>query len=189
MPHLKCVATLAVGTSLLFVTACGGTPTKSDPGVATLQSGPATGRPSASPASERPLVRPDTSDEEFVALQNAWTDCLREHGVPVLDAPPGAVRKPTVDTALPQYKAATDACAAKQPEDWKDIEARTDPQYRDRQRAELQCFKDHGIKAELQGEPPHIVFTDDRQVGRALDIAPDCEKQAFGDVMKKFNER
>ena len=189
MPYLKCVTTLAVGASLLFITACG-EPAKSAPGIATVRSGtPTEARVSASPASGRPIIRPDASDQELIALQNAWADCLNEHGVPVMNkSDPNVVHKATVDTRLPQYKDAVAACAAKEPEDWRDVAARTDPQYADRQRVELQCFKDHGIKAELQGTPPRIVFTDDRQVGRALDLSRDCEQQAFGDLMKKFNE-
>jgi hypothetical protein len=34
-----------------------------------------------------------------------------------------------------------------------------------------------------------VTFTDDRQVGRALELAKECEKQAFHDVMDKFNAR
>jgi hypothetical protein len=181
---------LISGVLLLALGGCGGGDDKADPGVATLRSeSPAAGRPSPSPAQQRPVLRPDMSDAEVIALENAWTRCLGDHGVPLQPAVPDAVVKPTVDLTLPQYKAATQACAVKEPEDWRDVEARTDPQYADRLRVEVQCLKDKGIKAELRGQPPHIVFVDDRQVARALDLTPECEKKAFGDVMKQFNEK
>jgi hypothetical protein len=123
----------------------------------------------------------------MIALENAWTHCLAGHGVPVRTAGPGQLDKPTVDTTLPQYKAAVNACAAIEPEDWRAVEARTDPQYADRMRAEAQCLTDKGIKVSLQGQPPQLAFTDDRQVPRALELTPQCEHQAFGDVLKRFD--
>lgn len=188
MPHIRRAGALSAGTLALFLAACGQSPAGSDHGVATLRSAAATADASPSSADQRPLIRPDMSDAEIVAVTNAWSQCLADHGVPVMTpSDPNAIRKPRVDTSLPQYRSAVQACAAKQPEDWRDVEARTDPQYADRQRAELQCFTDKGVKAELRGDPPQITFTDDRQVGHGLDVAPECERKAFGDVMKKFN--
>jgi hypothetical protein len=184
---------VVLGAVLLATTGCGSSDSgstgngKADPNVATLHSDTATATTSAAPA-QRPLLRPDASDDEVIALENAWTHCLGEHGVPLMPAQPGAVQKPK-DEHGPQYKEATAACANLEPEDWRDVEARTDPQYADRLRVEVQCFKEKGIHAELRGQPPQLVFADDREVPRALDVTPECEKRAFGDVMKTFNEK
>lgn len=180
----------ALGVLLLSVAACAAHPAGGAPDVATLQSPGPVRASSAAPASQRPVLRPDMTDAEIVALQNAYSGCLAEHGVPVTGAA-GAneVRKPTVDLSLPQYAAARTACAAKEPESWRDVVARTDPQYADRVRAELRCLTDQGIKAELRGQPPYVVFTDDRQVGRAMDLEPECERKAFGDAMQQFNDK
>jgi hypothetical protein len=185
-------AAAVVGGLVLPVAGCGNHTTATQPGVATLRSAaPSAARVSANGSNDpRPVMRPDISDAEIIALQNAWAGCLADHGVPATPLTnAGAERKTTVDLSLPKYATARAACADKEPEDWRDVEARTDPQYADRLRAELQCLVDQGIKGELRGDPPQIVFTDDRQVSRGLELSPACEQKAFGDVMKAFNGR
>jgi hypothetical protein len=108
---------------------------------------------------QRPLIRPDSSTEDRNALQNAWTKCLAERGVPTVKDATGTVGKPAANPADPPYAAAFTACAAKEPEGWLAREARTDPAYGDLMREVVQCLKDKGYaNAHLENTPPQVKY-------------------------------
>src|SRR5436309_1605279 len=108
MPDARKISTLAVGTLLLMVTACGRSAARSDPGVATARTATAaTARPSVSSAAQRPLIRPDVSADESRTLYNAYYQCLSDHGVELSGSrDPKYLGKPTVDLTNPQYRPA-----------------------------------------------------------------------------------
>ncbi len=195
MPDPKRRSALLAAATLLLLPACGHSSRTTgsggtDTGVATLQSSGAASAKPGTPDDERPLIRPDTTDQEYVALNNAWLRCLGDHGVPLRPPQgPDGIIKSTADLTDPKYRAAADACAAKKPETWQDRDARTDPRYADHIREEARCLEAQGIKVEITGNPPGISFTDDRQVSRALTLAPDCERQAFRDQIKAYSDK
>jgi hypothetical protein len=175
--------------SLGLLTGCGGTAasggnaasTRNDKGpvVASIAASPtdpagsAAPAPSASPSAERPLIRRDTSPEERDRLMLVYSTCLKDHGV----AMAGGL-KWYLDPNKPSDQAAQAACASKQPEDYKDRLARTDPRYADYQRAWIQCMKSKGLKVTAKGTMFEI---DDSQAAASgtSKIIDECEAVAF----------
>jgi hypothetical protein len=122
-------------------------------------------------ATERPLIRLDTTPEEAERMYTVYQDCLSDHGMPTK-----AERVRTKN--LREYPAAVAACAAKEPEDYQEREKRENPAaFQDHQREQIQCMRAHGLAIETG--PDGWGYTDPaRDMGSAWDDK--CERQAFG---------
>ena len=127
--------------ALGLLAACGDSPAspasngKQD--VASIASASPTQAPAAQ-ASERPLIRTDTSAEEVDRLYDAWGKCLEDHGVP---------RKGTGTGDTPAQKQAAEACEPLHPESVWERAKRLDPEYGDKLRDWVTCIRAFGIDA------------------------------------------
>jgi hypothetical protein len=178
-PKIRVLATLAVAGGLFVTSGCGGDDTsRSAPPVASVtEAGAAAGKPSTTATAERPLERDDMSNEEQNRIWAAWGRCLTDHGVP---APPAGKANQGEDVLQqPRYANAVAACESKKPESEWDRAKRTDPEYAKKFRALIQCIRDQGISVEPDGDGPGFKLTDDRQVGRGMDVAGECDRKAL----------
>lgn len=139
-----------------------------------------TASPGAGAPQERPLLRPDASDEEEDRLYDVYWTCLSDHGVPgykksedgdVLAAPKAAPGGGGEDDP-----AALAACANVEPEaPWQRAQ-RTDPRYADKLRDWITCVRSHGIDA--FEEDGFLAFeslpSDDK-----MKLVDECEMKAF----------
>ncbi|GII29807.1 hypothetical protein [Planotetraspora mira] len=177
---------LVVAAAMCLLAACGGhSGTAEDPAVASIPrsaapSGAAdpVAHASASASAERPLIRADTSDEEFNRLWQLYYGCLRDEGIPTLNQ--NGHLKP-MDDGGPKYAPQREACAPKQPEDYKDRLARTDPsEYQDRFRAWIECMRSKGMKVSPAKGGGFQFDDDSRMTEEAFRISDECEAEAFG---------
>ncbi|MFI5842976.1 hypothetical protein ACIA8K_25030 [Catenuloplanes sp. NPDC051500] len=173
---------LAATGVIAALTGCGGAdpqagddvPTLVTPGAAAAASG------SAPAGAERPVIRPDATEEEITRLENLWAACLVAAGVPHHVDEAGNYGKPEVDLADPQYRAAVDSCAATQPESWLDRERRTDPKFTDRLLEAVACLKAKGYQARVDTEgDPRIAYATTEEFMRADADENTCLREAF----------
>jgi hypothetical protein len=178
------VVTAAV--SFTLVAGCSGA-TKTDSssgaqgttGVASIQK-PSAAASAKAVTSERPLIRPDASDEERTRLRNAFTNCLVENGMPKnLAAKGGIPSDPKVfglsDKVMGDIKK---NCALKEPEEAMARAKRLDPAYADHLEANIKCLNDHGVKAVVEDGGPSLV--DGLPSESKAHWLEDCEQEAFG---------
>jgi hypothetical protein len=187
--HLGRLATLTFLLAFTggLLTACGGS-TAGTPGAApTVASVPTpAGDSAAKPSNDavsvddsRPLDRPDTTAEEQDRMYLAFWNCLTSHGIPKV--PVANSHKP-MDDGRAAYAPARKACAAKEPEDYKDRLQRHEPEkYLDNIRKQIKCVQDKGFKITTgPANDPEIGFPDKSQVPRGLDAVSECEEKYFG---------
>ncbi|MDP9799452.1 hypothetical protein J2S43_007964 [Catenuloplanes nepalensis] len=152
---------------VLLLAACGAPPSSSsssDDDVVSLATGPA---PSAA-APERPLLRPDATQEEEDRLLNTYYACLKEHGVDITQR--GS------DATAQNWDAASAACAHLEPEALWERAERTDPHYADRLRDWVTCIRAHGIDAwEHDG---HLNF-ESLPPEEQMPLVDECQAKAF----------
>ncbi|MFI5843503.1 hypothetical protein ACIA8K_27735 [Catenuloplanes sp. NPDC051500] len=179
--------TLAGGLALLLSACGGGEAAENTDDVASLATTGAPASPAASatsPASaERPLVRPDASEEEEDRLYDIYWTCLTDHGVPgyskaadgsVESAPkPGPVGAGRGGEDDP---AALAACAHLEPEaPWQRAQ-RIDPHYADKLRDWITCVRSHGIDAfESEG----FLSFESLPSEDKMKLVDECEMKAF----------
>jgi hypothetical protein len=155
---VRCLTAATALASLGLLTACGGgsEPAKdaADNGVASVAT------PSSAPSQtaeqvERPLIRPDTTEEEEWRLGQVYQDCQAQHGLAnyMLKNDDGSWKgyKGGNDKL---YKAALKACASKEPETLPDRVAKEDPNWKDKYRQWISCMQSHGIAAEPSWDSP-----------------------------------
>lgn len=148
------LAAAAALASLGLITACGGGGSGSsasgkgagsqDTGVASVTD------PSAKPTQvltqvERPLIRPDTSDEEADRLDQIYQGCLQQHGLHMDKNTEGSFRGSYTDTDSTKIAAAKKACASKQPETLPERDARQNPAWKDKYVKWINCMNAHGL--------------------------------------------
>ena len=131
---------------------------------------------------ERPLIRPDASEEEQNRLRGIYSDCLLQNGFPKagLKGPKGGYPSSLDGFGLsPKVEARIKKnCSAKEPELPFDRARRLDPDFADHVRTEVKCLKDHGIKAVIMedGGPGLVDGLPGQSKGHWLD---DCDRKAF----------
>lgn len=181
----RLLAALAVAGA--FLAACGSSPeatgTDKSAEVATVvgSSSPAKGStPAAKPAgaTERPLIRVDTSDAEKTALTQAWFSCQAKLGAKVdsrsADGSIRAIKDPVPDSIVK-------ACAAKEPETVPQRSARLDPDYQNKMDKWVACVRSHGIKAGSDADNAGFIsFDGGLPPDSAFHWIDSCQAEAFG---------
>lgn len=161
------------GSTLLIalLVGCGDPAGNETPGVASLQSAPASASASAAPP-ERPVLGPDDGKAEYDRYMVAHRKCLTDLGIAVRDDH----QKPQI---RPEDRKAAEKCDLLIPETWQDRERRIDPQYVDRLRETAQCLRAKGHDVSVGGDPVSIMYGDNTGANKAYDDLRECEKQAF----------
>jgi hypothetical protein len=200
-------ATRGVGLFLLMLSAaalltgCGGSTSAGDPGPPPTVASVDTQPPAAPDATQaqpgpdaRPVLRPDSTNEDMDRVYGAWSDCLHKHGVPSRwkggDVSASKVLQDARTNNPKKFASADKACASKEPEDYKDRLRRQDPtDYQERGRSYLKCLKDKNVKFtpatgkdNPDNDPMAISFDDGVSVARGMDASSQCEKVAFGSL-------
>ncbi|MFI1995914.1 hypothetical protein [Actinoplanes sp. NPDC020271] len=183
-------AVVTAAATLTLAAGCSGAAkTDSSPGVQGTAGVASIQKPSAAAsaetvATERPLIRLDTSEEEIKRVSDVFADCLLTNGLPKAAVMKGGttidpadisdVWGPLSDKVRADLKK---NCASKQPEFARDRARRLDPAYADHMEAFVKCLKDHDIKAVLKdGELSSI---DEMPTGGKAHWMQDCEQEGF----------
>ncbi|MET8449053.1 hypothetical protein [Streptomyces sp. NPDC005209] len=144
-------AACAALVAIFFLAACGGSSDpesakdQGDNGVASVTDGDKDAKATQPQQSQdvRPLIRPDTSDEESDRVFNVYYECLQRNGVKMLKQ--GDRLKP-IDTGR-KTEGARKKCWQKEPEYLTERAAREDPEFHEKMDRWVNCLRDHGIKA------------------------------------------
>ncbi|MDP9799453.1 hypothetical protein J2S43_007965 [Catenuloplanes nepalensis] len=138
----------------------------------------------ASPATrERPLLRPDASQEEEDRLYDVYFACLADNGSPKHEPQPGgpadgpvaAPAEPDADFEAKE-QAAAKACEHLEPEEPWQLSQRTDPHYADKLRDWITCIRSHGIDA---WEEDGFVAFESLPPENQLALVDECQIKAF----------
>ncbi|MCT9112515.1 hypothetical protein N4G69_44260 [Streptomyces mirabilis] len=183
--------------SICLSAACGsGSDGAKDPGggqVASIGSEtPSGGAKSATPtgslSSESGVpMRLDMTDAEQTAIEQSYTHCLKDRGVPYGTKPwPGHVQ----EWVAPKYGAdkypdAYKACASKKPIQPPETDPAKNPHYTDDFRAWVQCMNRKGLKVEALSDGSGWNFADHVGSARpdssqAVEVERACKLEAFG---------
>jgi hypothetical protein len=186
--HTKSLFGLSAATlTLLAIGGCGGSDPSSKPDVANVRGTQPTAVAS-SRAPERPLIRPDATEQEIHAMEQAYLRCLQQNGVVMNASSTGELGKPK-DLYDPHMPAAAKACAPKEPENWLDRERRNNPEFVDRLRDAVKCLKAKGFNARVDGDPPSIHYSNTAEFMRAGDAEAECQRKAFAGRIKQLYQR
>jgi hypothetical protein len=168
-------------SALLLLGACSsaGSPGSGSGRVASLVSVAPPASASSPAPPQRPLIRPDTSDEEEDRLNEIFFRCMVDHGDPDYTAKdkaakgldPGQVERDPAAT-----RKALAACENKEPETLWQRSKRLDPDYGDKLRDWITCIRSHGIDAfEEDGMLAYESLPPENQ----LDQVDACEQKVF----------
>ncbi|MFK4149288.1 hypothetical protein [Streptomyces sp. NPDC004065] len=178
-----CATTGALIATLLLA-ACTRESTAEDTGVASAQdsrkedASEDAKEASSSPAKvERPLIRPDTSEEEKDRLNQVYQDCLAKHGAKMLKNEDGSW-KGAFRSGDPKYPAAQRACAHKERETLTMRSAREDPQFREKADRWVACLRKHDVVATV-GDDGLLAFPDGTNLDHNIEWADKCEAEVF----------
>lgn len=172
--------------ALLTVSACS-SPSPSKPEVATLTSPVAGASAGSSPKPERPRERLDGTPEEFEALLGPYNTCLKEHGaLPKSEWYPNG-KMPDKKTIVKLAEKATEADRVCGPlyfplPPWEKDPA--NPEAKDFSRYVIKCLKSKGVEEAGPGDNGvDVELGDDTgNVRKALDLMPECERQAAAEL-------
>ncbi|MFG1604692.1 hypothetical protein [Actinoplanes sp. NPDC049265] len=173
---------LAVIVAAFALSACGSPgqgPRADPPRVATLQSASAGPAKAADVENQRPLIRADTTSDEINEWLEIYTSCLHEQGVPGVDTGHGTW-KPTVDEESGKYRAAYQACHAKEPEPAMDrLKRQNFDEYADRYHAFVTCIQNAGVDVAPVEDGPRIKFKKDGDAfsDRVTTITENCARK------------
>jgi hypothetical protein len=175
----------AVMTGVLLTTGCDGSgEDKTDSQVATLQSAPA-GKSAAAQPEERPLIRPDMTEQDFIAVHQPYWKCLEDKGVKLAGDVAG-FRKPHEDSSK-VFPEAQKACGSKEPESWITRDERVNPHHIDLMRQMTQCLIDKGYKVTLQTDPEvKVKYSSTEELIRADEDSIACREKAFAERIKIY---
>ncbi|MFJ3233704.1 hypothetical protein [Streptomyces sp. NPDC086787] len=123
----------------------------------------------------RPLIRPDTSDEESSRVFYLYYECLQRNGVKTIKQ--GEVLKP-LESSGPVFEKAHKQCWQKEPEYLAERASREDPEYHDKMDRWVRCLSEHGVRA-VVGEKGNIVLPDNLPPEPKAQWIDKCELQAF----------
>ncbi|MFI5843504.1 hypothetical protein ACIA8K_27740 [Catenuloplanes sp. NPDC051500] len=166
--------TIAAGLVLLLA-ACGGEdkPAEGTADVASLTATSGAAAPSASSgAQERPLERPDATQEEIARMYAVFDGCMEQNGFPQKDG----------SGTLNQKAAAEKICGHLQPETAFQRSQRLDPaHYGDRLRDWVTCIRSHGIDAYVEDDN---LFFESLPAGEDAERVAECQTKAFAEVLE-----
>jgi len=129
------LAAVTAGAALVLLTACGGGGGGTrDEGVASISSPSASAGKTADPDAGHVRIRLDDNQETINRKWDAYTYCLKEHGVQ-------KGQKPSPNS--PALK----ACELKYPLQPVEMDPASNPYYSDGVRAMVKCMNSHGIKS------------------------------------------
>ncbi|WP_033339626.1 hypothetical protein [Catenuloplanes japonicus] len=166
--------TIVTGLALLL-SACGGEDKAAEGTneVASLATATPGGGTSATPvAQERPLLRPDASQEEQDRIRDIYFDCLRKNGFDP---------ETRAENTEEQWKTADAACNQLEPEEPWERAQRLDPaNYADRVRDWVTCVRAAGVDAwEHDGQ----ISFEKLPEGEDAKRVDECEMKAFAEVV------
>jgi hypothetical protein len=137
----------------------------------------------------RPRERLDMSDDEFMALQNAYQKCLSDHGMVVKGAPGSDGKLQASDDVV---AAAQKACLSKQPlPPWE--EDRNNPDAPDFALKVVDCLRAKGIKyVDVDNDPDHPMIgislggpqNDSDSITKGMTLTPVCQKEVQAGMKK-----
>lgn len=161
---------VAAGATLVLLTSCGdgGSGTR-DEGVASLATPSASAGRTADPDAGHVRIRLDDNQQDVNRLWDAWSHCLREHGVP-------ADRKPAADS--PALK----ACASKYPLQPVEMDPARNPRYSDGVRAMVKCMNSHGIKSVVSEGNWAMVSGDSMNLPNYDKYRVECQVKSFSNT-------
>lgn len=180
------LAAAAALASLTLLTACGGGSGDSqssggDVGVASVTEGDR--NPTKVAQVERPLIRPDTSQEEEERLWQVYYDCLAQQGLKLAKNEGEGYEgtyKGIAEQDQKKVQAAKKGCAAKEPETLPERASREDPKYQDKYDKWLDCMRSHGLKVEAAPDQPGTFgFTEGLPPESKAKWIRKCEAEAF----------
>ncbi|MCX4907001.1 hypothetical protein [Streptomyces sp. NBC_00878] len=180
----RCLTTVTALASLALITACSGesgsAKSAEDKGVASVTE--PSGKSSQAPAqAERPLIRPDTTEEEETRLGQLYQECQAQHGL-------AKYMIKNEDGTWKGYKGGNDelwekakkACASKEPETLPQRAAREDPEFQDKNEKWLKCMRSHGLKVSAAADNPGMIaFDDGLPPDSQMKWIKKCEADAF----------
>ncbi|MCZ4098490.1 hypothetical protein C8250_041335 [Streptomyces sp. So13.3] len=175
-------AIVAALTSIGLLGACGGgaesTEEARETAVASVAVPNKAPSASSSPSAqtERPLIRPDTSEEESDRVNQVWMDCLARKGLTMLKNSDGTWKGPLRQDAA--YAEAQKTCGSKEPELLEMRAAREDPEFREKADRWVSCLRSHNVKATVQDDGL-LAFDDSSVNDNAFTWAKKCEAEAF----------
>lgn len=177
--RLLAAVTALAGTLLLG--ACGGGADQSkdeeSTGVASV-TGPTKGT-GEKPAKqvERPLVRPDSSDEEQLRVWRVYYDCMAKQGVEVGKNKEGDLSGIKDRDKDPKFPAGQKKCGHLEPETPSWRSAREDPDFRNKADKWVKCMRSHGAVATVGDDG--MFALDDATVHVGLEWSDKCEAEVF----------
>ncbi|WP_259471722.1 hypothetical protein [Streptomyces shenzhenensis] len=201
-PRRSVLAAACTMTALLLVTGCstgsdssdksGGqdddVASVSDPGGGNKKK-PSGGADSASGA---PQVRLDTTETEKLEMFQPYLSCLKDNGVPIQRAgggtnaagkiagDPSQYWYPGVDVS--KYPAAEKKCGGKRPLPPPELDPRTNPDYLDQFRAQIECLNREGLKVDGLPDGSGWNYRGESSLSAAEQgrIENKCRMEAFG---------
>ncbi|MFF1277541.1 hypothetical protein ACFVZC_29720 [Streptomyces marokkonensis] len=175
-------------TSLTLLTACDGESESSgearskDVASVTREGEPGDGKKEPAKA-ERPLIRPDTSEEEEWRLVQVYYDCLAKQGLKMAKNHGGEYEgtyKGIIEEDPAKITAANKVCGSKEPETLPERAARNDPEYHDKYDKWLTCMRSHGLKVQATPDEPGIfAFEEGLPPEDKAKWVKKCEAEAF----------
>ncbi len=174
--------------AVLALAACSSPPKAAAPEVASLASPSAA--VSASPQTQRPRERLDTTSEEYLAMLAPYNKCMVEQGAMSKAAlAKGAVPKPASAKDVAKYDEANRIC---EPQyfplpPWEKDPA--NPEAKDFARDVVKCLKNKGVEyVEVSDDGISIALggddNDPKSISLGMDLIPGCER-ATAAAMKK----
>ncbi len=164
------------------------TPSDAAPADAAPTDAPGTPADAATPGG-RPQFRLDDTDERRTALVNAYSQCLLDHGATrnegreaaAAAAPEGSSGTPLISVADPVPAEASAACVELLPLLPPEVEAATNPDFREQSMAYVACMKDQGLWVQLLNNSNlDWTYRADHPVPENSDqIEQDCLVEAF----------
>jgi hypothetical protein len=182
-------ATAALGLSLFLLAACGsgsgnGVKDEGDAHVASIDSPSASGAKSTVSAGSEDgaQIRLDMTDDEEMAVIQAYTHCLKDQGVPSYSKAKGIVfPSGTADKYPAQFK----ACESKKPIQPPELDPHKNPHYMDQYREWIRCMNDRGFAVDPLPDGSGWNYSDrpgrvDPASSQSRRIEWDCRLEAFG---------
>ncbi|KES04929.1 hypothetical protein BU52_23090 [Streptomyces toyocaensis] len=178
-------------TSLTLLTACDGESESSgeagskDVASVTREDEPDDGKkePGQPAKAERPLIRPDTSEEEEWRLVQVYYDCLAKQGLKMAKNHGGEYEgtyKGILEQDPAKITAANKVCGGKEPETLPERAARNDPEYHDKYDKWLTCMRSHGLKVQATPDEPGVfAFEEGLPPESKAKWVKKCEAEAF----------